>query len=73
MNAISTAASGVLTGLNRFDSASTDLIKSLDGRSTADPSSAVVDQITASQQVTASTAVLKTSDRMLKQLLDITA
>ncbi|MDR3512325.1 MAG: flagellar basal body rod C-terminal domain-containing protein [Caulobacteraceae bacterium] len=73
MNAISTAATGVLNGLARFDSASSTLVKSLDGQSNADPASAVVDQITAQQQVQASAATLAVSDRMFKRLLDITA
>jgi flagellar hook protein FlgE len=72
MNAISTATAGVLSGLARFDSASTAAVKAFDGQSTADPASAIVDQITAAQQVQASTATLRASDRMLKQLLDIT-
>jgi flagellar hook protein FlgE len=71
MNAISTATAGILSGMNRFDSASTTLIQSVSGQSTADPASAIVDQTTADEQVKASTAVLKTSDQMIKQLLDI--
>lgn len=71
MNPISTAAAGLLSGLARFDSASAALTGALDGASSADPAGAIVGQITAGEQVRASAATLRASDRMLKQLLDI--
>jgi flagellar hook protein FlgE len=71
MNPISTASAGLMSGLARFDSASTALTKAFDGQSTADPASAIVDQITAGEQMQASAATIRASDRMLKQLLDI--
>ena len=72
MSSLTIAAAGLQSGLMRFDSASQNLNKAFDGSSNADPSGAIVDQTTASQQVQASAAVVRASDRMLKQLLDIT-
>jgi flagellar hook protein FlgE len=71
MNPISIASAGLLSGLARFDSASTDLTKAFNGGSAADPASVIVDQIAAGEQVQASAATIRASDRMLKQLLDI--
>lgn len=71
MNPISTASSGLLSGLARFDSASTDLTKAFNGSSATAPASDIVDQITAGEQVQASAATIRASDRMLKQHLDI--
>lgn len=72
MNPIAIASAGLQGGLARFDSASSALTKAFDPGSTADPSGPIVDQITAAQQVQASAATVRASDRMLKQLLDIT-
>jgi flagellar hook protein FlgE len=71
MNPISIASAELLSGLARFDSASTDLTKAFNGGSAADPASVIVDQIAAGEQVQASAATIRASDRMLKQLLDI--
>jgi flagellar hook protein FlgE len=71
MNPISTASAGMVSGLARFDSASTALAKTFDPGSSADPAGAIADQISAKEQVQASAATLRASDRMLKQLLDI--
>lgn len=73
MNPISAAAAGVMSGIARFDSASTAVTNAFNGQSNANPASAIVDQVMASQQVQASTAVFRASDQMLKQLLDIKA
>jgi flagellar hook protein FlgE len=72
MNPISIASAGVLSGLAKFDSASMAATSAFGANSTADPTSAIADQVTAAEQIQASTATLRTSDRMLKQLLDIT-
>jgi flagellar hook protein FlgE len=72
MSTMSIAAAGMQSGLTRFDSANQNLNKAFDGSSNADPAGAIVDQVTASEQVQASAAVVGASDRMLKQLLDIT-
>jgi len=72
MSTMSIAAAGLQSGLMRFDSASQDLNKAFDSSSSASPAGAIVDQVTAGQQVQASAAVMRTSNRMLKQLLDIT-
>lgn len=72
MNPISIATAGIQSGLARFDAASTAATKAFDGASNADRASAIVDQISASQEVQASAATVRASDRMLKQLLDIT-
>jgi hypothetical protein len=71
MNPISTTSAGLLSGFARFESASVRLTSGFDAQSAADPASAIADQITASEQVYASTATLGVEDRMLKQLLDI--
>lgn len=71
MNAISTAAAGVMSGVSQFDSASQTVINAASGQNNADLPSAMVDQTMAQTQVQASTAVLNASNRMLKQLLDI--
>ncbi len=49
------------------------MTNAFNGQSNANPASAIVDQVMASQQVQASTAVFRASDQMLKQLLDIKA
>ncbi len=72
MSTMSIAAAGLQSGLTRFDSASQNLNKAFDGSSDANPAGAAVDQVTASEQVQASAAVVRVGDRMLKQLLDIT-
>lgn len=72
MNAMSTAAAGVMSGIAQYDSASANVLKAVNGQSSASPATAIVDQVTAQQQVGASAAVFTASDRMLKQLLDIT-
>jgi hypothetical protein len=71
MNPISSAAAGVVSALNRFDSANQALPQSFQGQSAEDPASAVADQITAGQAAQASIDVLGVADRMLKRLLDI--
>jgi flagellar hook protein FlgE len=71
MNAISAAAAGLTSGIAQFDSASVNVINAVSGQSNASPAGAVVDQVSAQQQITASAAVFTASDRMLKQLLDI--
>lgn len=71
MNAISTAAVGVMSGIAQFDSASQNVINAAGGQTNASLPGAIVDQSLAQTQVQASTAVLGASDRMLKQLLDI--
>jgi flagellar hook protein FlgE len=71
MNPISSASVGLVSGLARFDSASVALTQAFDGTSSADPAGAIVDQITAGEQVQASVATVRASDWMLKQLLDI--
>jgi hypothetical protein len=72
MDPISTASAGVLSGLGRFDAATSSLVKSFDGSSSADPATSIVDQITAGEQVKAGADVLGVADQMLKRLLDIT-
>jgi flagellar hook protein FlgE len=71
MNPISTASAGIVSGLSRFDSASQAVVDSVSGQSNTSTAGAVVDQITAVQQVQASTATLKVADQMMKALLDI--
>jgi hypothetical protein len=72
MNPISTAAAGLASGIAKFDSASTQLVASANGKSDADPASAAVEQITAGEQVYAETSVLGAEQKMFKHLLDIT-
>lgn len=71
MNAISTAAAGVMSGVAQFDSASQSVISAANGQTNANLPDAMVDQAMAQTQVQASTAVLKASNQMFKQLLDI--
>ena len=72
MNPIYTSATGVLTGLNSFDSAAQSLSKAFQDPSQGDPAKAAVDMTTAKQAAQASADVFGASDRMLKHLLDIT-
>jgi hypothetical protein len=72
MSTMSIAAAGLQSGLTRFDSAGQNLSKAFDGSNGANPAGAVEGQVTAGEQVQASAAVVRASDRMLKQLLDIT-
>jgi flagellar hook protein FlgE len=72
MSSLTIAAAGLQTGLTQFDSASRSLSAAFDSSNGGDPASALVDQSSAQQQVQASAAVVRASDRMLKQLLDIT-
>jgi hypothetical protein len=71
MNPIATAAAGMTSAFGRFDSAATNLSQSVTGQSTSDPATAAADEISAKQQVLASTATFHVADQMLKALLDI--
>ncbi len=72
MNPIAAASAGLTAGFNRFDSASRALSDAFQPGSNADPGVAIVDQATASAQIQAAAAAVRVSERMQKQLLDIT-
>jgi flagellar hook protein FlgE len=71
MNPISTASTGMLSALVRFDSASTALVKSASGQSNEDSIDSVVDQISAGEQFRASAQAFEVANQMQKHLLDI--
>ncbi len=73
MNITSTAASGLVSAMNRFDQASLNVVQATAPGSTADPAAAITDQISAKAAVQASAAVLKSTDEMYKSTLDILA
>jgi hypothetical protein len=72
MNPIAAASAGLTAGFNRFDQASSNLSNAFQPGSNTDPASAAVDQLTAAARIQASAATVRVSERMLKQLLDIT-
>jgi hypothetical protein len=72
MNAISSAAAGMISAIDRFDSSAITIGKASNGQAAADPAAAVVDEVTAQAQLKAATATLGVADQMLKSLLDIT-
>ncbi len=71
MSAISTAISGVMDATNRFDKAASRTVR--DASSGDDLVSDFVQQIEARQALSANISVIKASNAMTGQLLDIKA
>ena len=71
MSAISTAISGVMDATNRFDSAASRTVR--DASSGGDLVSDFVEQMEARQALSANISVIKASNAMTGQLLDIKA
>ncbi len=73
MDAISSATSGLLAASQRFDAATLNTVRDANTGDMGNLAADAVDQMQSRAAFSASVSVMKTTDKMMGQLLDITA